>query len=465
VPVKLDVGSDQKKEATKPIPDTYKQEQNTVTAFEEITYSTANSNKTIIRDAFYTVNCVCKMASGTAQTYTPAKYMLQPDGTAKWVAGLRVSKPYGVVDGNGQNRICDTCCRDHHDAAVPSTSTANSFDTVYDPFRPTTDYSSSGNFSGDHKHYSVSTAGAFTEATNNNDSYRESCRMVLVEGQLRVTQDWRLAAVNMMPNSYFGTTASPNTDNINNYSSYVKEFVKTYILNMTVNNPTAEPLPPSATGPLPSTYTNKTGLENAIATAAIPATGQINRGSTVPFSLRGIYVDYINSALYKKIRCLIDYTYDDGQGACENTANGDFLLYTPFHEVNLTQLAHWSVGTMVPVNSSVISSSVASVTDDAIPGANQVDGVLVAPTYSRGSVTVKNNTTNPVTEYINAIIGRSNTALTSAAVDRDNSDVSISFIDPQEKTDYLGSAGVDSSKPQKNDRVEITVINGTTSFP
>lgn len=338
--VRVDLGDSKYKEATKPDLDISQHGHSTVTSFDEITYSTTNETKT--RDSFLTTSCICSLNSGTATAYNPTRF----DGE-QFVVGDQVSKKTGSLYTAGtfsdQHEICDICCRDHHDKAAPSTDTSESCTTnpaqykcVYDPHRPSTDYTAGG----DHKHYYSGPSG-LTEATNTGDLYYESCRMVRVNGLLRVAQDWRQEALDIMPNSYLTSTT-----NYTNYAAYVKAYVKAYIQAASAlgTNYPATAVTPSSSE-----------LTAAITTAAIPSSYTMSASTTEQFHGRGIYIDYMDSTLLASLKSKIDN-------------NESFMAKTPFHEVNLTKIGGWSSS----------NTAAATVTNDVL-----VD----SGSYSRGNVT------------------------------------------------------------------------------
>jgi Tfp pilus assembly protein PilV len=338
--VRVGLGDSKYKEATKPDLDVSQHGHSTVTSFDEITYSTTNETKT--RDSFLTTSCICALNSGTGTAYNPTRF----DGE-QFVVGDQVTKKTGALytDGNfgDQHDMCGICCRDHHDKAVPSTDTTESCTTnpaqykcVYDPYRPSSDYTAGG----DHKHYYSGPSG-LTEATADGALYYESCRMVRVNGFLRVAQDWRQEALNVMPNSYLTSTT-----NYTNYAAYVTAYIKAYIQAASALGTN---YPATAVAP------SSSELTTAITTAAIPSSYTMNASTTEQFHGRGIYIDYMDSTLLASLKSKIDN-------------NESFLGQTPFHEVNLTKIGGWSSS----------NTAAATITNDVL-----VD----SGSYSRGNVT------------------------------------------------------------------------------
>ena len=145
------------------------------------------------REEFIGVSCDCQMEALPASDEQGGRL------PTTWAAdeydkGGRVIKPFGSSTSNQQSIYCDECCRDHHDGATVSGDVAAS---LYDPFRAGGGYLVSGTFQGDHKHYGRSNTGELLLAQNEGDNYVEACRMVRVDGFMRVGQDFRQEARNV----------------------------------------------------------------------------------------------------------------------------------------------------------------------------------------------------------------------------------------------------------------------------
>ncbi len=85
------------------------------------------------------------------------------------------------------------------------------------PFRPSTEYITSGTFRGDHKHYDRAKKTAdLIEATSDGDAYVESCRLVRVDGFFRVAQDFRREDLNVFPADFMD-----DVNEIDVYSDFV----------------------------------------------------------------------------------------------------------------------------------------------------------------------------------------------------------------------------------------------------
>jgi hypothetical protein len=267
---------------------------------------------------------------------------------------------------SAQPEICDICCRDHHDYTGVN---------AYDPFRPSGDHAGDG----DHNHYFPDSSGVLQLANHNNDLYVEACRMVRVDGIWRVTPDWRLEGLQVLPSEFLQT----NTDD---FRSYVRQFVKEYISRVsTVSYPQITPNP-----------ADFTSLDYATALEALPNSedGDELSLSTISASQRkkqlhafGLYIDYMGDTLINELQTRI------------TSGDESFMESVPFHLVNVTRLANWSA-----------SSDAVSVSDQPIADGSEA-------TYSRGLIAA----VNPGNAMVTATLERSNTGFTDTrAVDGDD---------------------------------------------
>lgn len=422
--VKHNVGTDTLKKASQPVPDTDRTNQNdnsynTVTTFKEEYYST--SNTFLGGSTFVTINCNCTK-SGTGG-YLPSLW-----SGSKFVAnGWDASKANGVKQSNQESNLCTACCRDHHDdAAAPGLTSSSSgaapsgYQYKYDPFRPYTgDYTSNAH---NHYNYSSSTLVIAPGSTNANKDYVEACRMVWNEGRLQLLQDWRLEDIRVFPSSLL---AASNTTNITTYANYVAAFVKAYF-DAIAAAPSAYPqTPPNfacTNGGSTACPTELTTALSALTTAAASDTTITNFTATSQsssFSARAIYIDYMQPELFDKIYCLMNpgspKKFDSAKTCDSGTAQSfsSVLSMIPFHDINVTRLAHWSSS----------NTTVATVTDTTLTDQNDEDDSL---NLDRGKV----RPTSPLTtgsSTITVSMKRSNAGITdSNPIDLDDSGASLS---------------------------------------
>lgn len=346
--VPIDISDTSKKESSTPDPTVSQKGEYTLTTFDEVTYDTKKHTQR--RDEYVTANCVCKQA-GTGDGYEPTLEVYDSDSeTVITLVGEEVSKRVGVPADNQQFDLCTACCRDHHDSASSTYK--------YDPFRP----GAAAAGGGDHDHYYPDKDGVLQLANGAGDLYLEACRFKRVDGHLRVMPDWHLASLQVMPAMFVGT-------NTGDYASYVQQFVEDYVKG--INHGSNYPVDYAA----PETVFPNEPVEQAMGV-----------GQTDQFIARGVYLDYMDASLVAEIKKRI--------GAGEY-----YLDIVPFHEVNLTKFATWSVVTDPETNT---ASDLATVTNEALKdgGAN-----------NRGFLTAQ----KVGTAYVQAVIENDNTGLTDTA--------------------------------------------------
>lgn len=433
------------KRVSQPVPDTNRSTSqsgdndltsNTVTTFREEYFN--SSNQLIGENEFVTVNCYCAQQATDGSGFEPT-YL----DNNKYVAGDYVTKHIGVVGtGSGlsdQPAICTICCRDHHD-----TSTAAH---LYDPFRPSTDFTS-----GNHNHYPASSAPSFSATANTSTaSYAEACRMVWVGGQLRTLQDWRLESLQVLPEDYLS-----DPDNLTAYTDYVSSFITQFIMSIGTSYPSTMP----SRSTILASDTARTIVGNATIDGVATALTALQTSETTTsvasataasdwdqLTVRGIYIDYMDFDLINTIRCKIDPSNTPLSGgthsSCSDygvTAKEEYLYLIPFHDVNLTKLAQWTT-----TNAAAIA-----VKSDRLLDGNE-------STFARGKIA---GVTSNTKAGIKATIQTSNTGLTvSESIDPEDYSSSANPI-----TDCIAVTYGTSSASDPCTTVAATVIQGTVSI-
>jgi prepilin-type N-terminal cleavage/methylation domain-containing protein len=438
------------KRVSQPVPDTNRSSSqsgdnditsNTVTSFREEYYN--SSNQLIGENEFVTVNCYCAQQASTGTGYEPT-YLKNN----KYVAGNYVSKHVGTVDtGSGLNdqpAVCTICCRDHHD-----TSTAAH---LYDPFRPTTDFSS-----GNHNHYPASSAPGFSSTANTGtSSYAEACRMAWVGGKLKTLQDWRLESLQILPKNYLATSTQ-----LTAYTDYVSSFITQFVMSIGTSYPSTMPdrtailasntsrsiIEGTSTVTLPGVATTLGVLATSTTSTTTSVASSASASDWDQLSVRGIYIDYMDFDLINTIRCKIDPANTPLAGgtysSCSEygvTAKSDYLYLIPFHDVNLTKLAQWTTTN---------ASSIAVKSDRLLDGNES--------TFARGKIA---GVTSGTKAGIKATIQTSNTGLTvSEAIDPEDYSSSVNPI-----TDCIAVIYGSSTAADPCTTVTATVIQGTVSI-
>jgi len=354
--VEIAIGSNKIKGSTTPEPEIINQGNNVITSFDVVTFLQSNNSAYLQRrEEFKVLNCLCTMDTGTATARQPTIW----NGT-DYSLGTEVSKRTGSVSSSesGQPSLCGECCRDHHDATGAAIK--------YDPWRPAfSGDAGTFDFLGDHAHYHI--VNGAKELADEGDDYMEACRFIRKDGLFRLTTDMALQNLDNVPASYPGNY---NDD----YSTSVIDFVTGF--SGSIDPATYPAVVPAGT------YSSGAG---GIFLA--------NLGVTKPAMARGIYVDFIEDGLLKKILCL----QADGSGPytdyCDVSKDPTWLEILPFYDVDTTSLANWSR-----------ASSAIVVTNSPISDIDKT-------TFSRGGVSIAQDHFD-VETVATAAIEHSNTGLT-----------------------------------------------------
>ena len=328
--VSLQLGETRFKESTSPLPRVYRTDERVETRFDVITYSQSNEGALFLRrEEFIGVSCECQLES-LPLTAEQGGRLPTTWAADEYQKGEYVIKPTGSSTSNQQSIYCNECCRDHHDGATVSGDTAASH---YDPFRAADGYWGSGSFQGDHKHYSRSRSGELVLAQSIGDSYVEACRMIRVDGFMRVGQDFRQEEVNVFPEDFLDEESE-----VNDYSDWVTSSINLFenALNGDYElTPLTFPSPPLA--PAEGGFPSATSLPTSLA------------ATTQQLRSRGVYIDYLREDLRTAIDCLRMLPETGKAPDCDSdtiqfdkNTSTNVLELIPFFDVQLTWLNRWS---------------------------------------------------------------------------------------------------------------------------
>lgn len=348
--IAISLGDNRFKESTTPLPKVIRADALAETTFDVVTYLQDNQGATFLRrEEFRSISCECSLRVPDMQ----AEVGLRPTvwNGNDYTEGERVSKVYGVSTSNVQSQYCDICCRDHHDGGSGEDDDPNDPGrALYNPFRDSADYWSSGVLAGDHKHYFRNSSGGLSLATTDGSAYMEACRMVRKNGFWRVAHDLRQEGLNAFPESFLDQSSE-----VGAYSDYVTGATDIFVDDVLgqTSYPASSPqlTPPQDMSPAISFPASTPDSATTLPTALGASTQQLRS--------RGIYLDYLSKDLRSIVSCL----KLGGSGvACGAPGITSSLEIVPFYDVQTTWLARW---TEEPVNFPIDVSNQTIATNNA----------------------------------------------------------------------------------------------------
>lgn len=348
--VSLSLGDSKFKESLLPDPDISVVDELVETTFDVITYSQSDSGSYFLRrEEFVSVSCECALKSPSSDNPGRRPVIWAGDEYAR---GQFAVKPYGVSNNNSQSWLCDTCCRDHHDGGTPIdlADHADMAVNTYVPFKPSTEYTASGN----HRHYSPNASGVLEEVTSPNGAYIESCRLVRVDGFFRVAQDFRREDIHIFPDDFLD-----DDNEVTLYSDFVTGAASAYASltypNYEVNPPCIGELPCEVSpAPKQGAYPNDIVLDGEgnptqfPSWTAIPYWDVLEKKETQQLRSRGLYIDYLSYDLRTVLaNCTTGMSADEadcksGDVVLDRTGSVNALEMIPFFDVQMTKLNRWN---------------------------------------------------------------------------------------------------------------------------
>ncbi len=329
--ISIALGNNKFKESTVPLPDIYRVDELVETTFDVVTYSQHENGATFLRrEEFRAVSCACSLQASSGSIESGLRPTVW--NGVDYTEGDGVAKTSGVTDvnHNQQSIYCDICCRDHHDGGNGGNVAGDPGRSEYDPFKSSSEYFSTGTFSGDHKHYARNNAGVLELADSNGEAYEESCRLVRKDGFFRVAQDLRMEAVNNFTEGYLETDAGVSV-----YSGYVTGAISGYESDVGATNEyeTSPPVLIEASAMSPP-------IVFPASNPAVPAImpDPYTAATSQQMQSRGVYIDYLSD----EVRTIVNCMDLGGTGeACGGPDATNALEVIPFFDVQLTWLARW----------------------------------------------------------------------------------------------------------------------------
>jgi prepilin-type N-terminal cleavage/methylation domain-containing protein len=435
--IPIAIGGGTNSAATNPKPQVLKGNSTVETTFEVLTYAGLNGGTATAQQRVETtvIGCTCKYGlGGTTPGMRPTvwngyRYAPPVSATAAPLAG---PDPDFV---NLQSSNCSICCRDHHDPVGEKGPT-------FSP-RFVTKNSSTGVVTASHPHY----VDKLTATPVTTGSYKEACRIVRVDGILRVASD--------LSNDYFGLLATgdgtsaltpiPDSTSVQGTPPVAGGAVKRY-QNFVVDYLKSRVVTPSPSSSAAISVYNSVGTPGILAASAPyvldnPTSISINLADTIGKWLhsRGLYVDYLED---DAVQAITDAKADSFCNSSAENLTACILKRMPFTSINLSEISDWS-----PLSGPL------SVTN------NDYSTSLTQGNPVRGKVTTAATTATTV----NAISTsrKYNTSLLDLLFDAISPEDDIKHSDTQP----FAIAGGSPSSGAGNGLVPVTVVYSGTATP
>jgi len=349
------------------------------TRFDVITYSQADGNALFLRrEEFIAVSCECILNEPPGDGSLSGRRPILWAGD-EYIEPEFIVKAYGESNNNQQSAFCNTCCQDHHDGGSGAKDPANDAGAIlFNPYRASADYFTTGAFTGDHKHYSKDQQGNLSVATSNGAVYVEACRLVRKDGFLRVQQDFSMESLNVFPFDYLVSEAD-----VEAYSDWVTGVVSDFTTDLVTNGYASSAsypfIAPDLGNPDRTAFGDsplESDLTNAYTSLPTPLNAQFQQ-----LRSRGVYVDYMTTDLRAMLGCLASNDVDTcnandyGDVFLDKTGSGNLLEIIPFFEVQLTFLNRWTsfpIDTPVSVSNEPLETN--NTHDRGIANQEQISG-------------------------------------------------------------------------------------------
>lgn len=331
--VPIAIGGDQSAASSNPKPEQFVQDVSAATLFSVQTFTGSSSGAEVRLNRkldVAAVSCVCQNGTATSSTSNPAYQATQWNG--KQLAYMEPqAAPAGtpiatalVSNSSEIEAMCTVCCRDHHESASRKPRP--------DPYRLLSSAEASGA-----EHYGYKKQGSsyqigdglFPAGTDTAGLYVDSCQLVRVNGQMRMSVDAQQNHLMVTPLNDAKTGYRPTNFN-SSYSGFVLDSVKDGMASL----PTAYPTP-NARFPQP-TAARLTQYSDIVDPAAI-ALGAA--GDTKKLVAFGLYIDYLNADTKKAYACALA---SNNTGDCAGLGNRNPLEVLPLYAVNVANLGSWT---------------------------------------------------------------------------------------------------------------------------
>ncbi|SHH79562.1 type IV pilus modification PilV family protein [Ferrimonas marina] len=293
--IDIELGEGKKRETSKPTPQVESSDGIVLVQFDSVNFDSSDDQK-IVQEDNLTVTCSCTLSGSNASRANPVQLSWNEDGV-EWLQIEPSSKPTGSFSAANKTDpkagdLCNRCCEDHFDASAYKASASESA-------RLTKHYSVDYKRWGNLKYRTTD----HTVQANSGQDYLESCRMMRVDGYYVLMPDWQMAHLEVMTRDQLNSLA-----NVGEYQGIVSSLLTDYA-GSTTNYQTAP-------GDYSYTYSGKAFPQRSV--TIDPAASTFTQ-----LMSRAVYVDPIEAY----------------PGAASSMSLTDY----PFHEINNTKLADWTL--------------------------------------------------------------------------------------------------------------------------
>lgn len=340
-------GAGNSQATSNPTPRQYVDALSSLTSFESMRFTggvTPGALQIVSSASMNAVSCVCSnrgaVTSDTLPGFEPTVWdgqIMAYDAPNRKVNGVPVGTYIGSSSDQAIKSICTVCCRDHQDSKQKRDMAKDAY-LRFDPYRPATDY----NDAGAHQHYGfrkqgngyvldegLKPVGSFT-----NNEYVEACKIVEVDGRLRLgvdarQSDFTLAAMNAAQSGF------EQDDFATRYTSFLQEYLEKQVIPEAGKSTyPAAPKLPAPDAALVASYSD----------ILDPATIDY---ADAPLDRKllgfGLYVDFLTQKtvdVYNKAKACQGKTTPE----CAILSRHDPMEFVPFFALNLSSLGTWESG-------------------------------------------------------------------------------------------------------------------------
>lgn len=349
--VPIATGDNRTSASTNPTPTQFVDSLSSLTTFEVMNF-VGTDNPDILQITrnidVSAVSCVCrddgtKKTSDTLPSYEPTVWNGKRMGyevPQRRPDGKRVGTYIGSNADAGITTICTVCCRDHHDSATKREGVDPNLRV--DPYRVLLP-------DGSHQHYGFAkqgssyiitddvTNGLLPVGSGTSYEYVEACKVIEVDGRLRVGVDARQNDITIAPMNPT-QTGYQQSDFVDRYSAYVKAYAEQAVANRPVDYPQAKTSLPAPDSTITAAY------QDILQPPALDYAASTSNRKLLAY---GLYIDYLSPDTLEAYACAVA---GNDSGDCQGYGTRDPLEFLPFFAINLASLGTWESGNDAIVN-------------------------------------------------------------------------------------------------------------------